>query len=75
VAIVDGFAGRGRYKCGAPGSPLIFVEQIRRATEAINRKRPDEKVAPIEIDCLLILNDSDRDELENLKKIVTPVIL
>jgi three-Cys-motif partner protein len=26
LAIVEGFAGGGRYKCGTAGSPLIFIE-------------------------------------------------
>ena len=34
LAIVDGFAGGGRYKCGSPGSPIIFIEELRFAAEA-----------------------------------------
>jgi hypothetical protein len=34
-AIVDGFAGGGRYQCGTLGSPLIFIEQLKRAIEAL----------------------------------------
>ena len=33
LAIVEGFAGGGRYDCGSPGSPLIFLEELRFATE------------------------------------------
>ena len=33
LAIVDGFAGGGRYQCGTAGSPLIFIEELRRAVE------------------------------------------
>src|SRR5579871_3990527 len=27
LAVVEGFAGAGRYSCGTSGSPLIFVEE------------------------------------------------
>jgi three-Cys-motif partner protein len=33
LAIVDGFAGGGRYAGGASGSPLIFIEELRVATD------------------------------------------
>lgn len=36
LAIVDGFAGGGRYQCGTAGSPLIFIEELKRAIEALN---------------------------------------
>jgi three-Cys-motif partner protein len=35
LAIVDGFTGGGRYQCGTPGSPLIFIEELKRAVEAV----------------------------------------
>ncbi|MGE0034118.1 MAG: three-Cys-motif partner protein TcmP [Xanthobacteraceae bacterium] len=34
LAIVEGFAGGGRYKGGEPGSPLVFIEELRAAAEA-----------------------------------------
>src|SRR3984893_12900266 len=34
LAIVEGFAGAGRYSCGTAGSPVIFIEELRAATEA-----------------------------------------
>jgi three-Cys-motif partner protein len=33
LAIVEGFAGAGRYSCGTAGSPVIFIEELRAATE------------------------------------------
>jgi three-Cys-motif partner protein len=39
LAIVDGFAGGGKYQCGSPGSPLIFIEELKRAVEAVNTHR------------------------------------
>ena len=29
LAIVDGFAGGGRYQCGTAGSPLIFIKGLK----------------------------------------------
>ena len=67
LAIVDGFAGGGRYQCGTPGSPLIFIEELRRATEAVNTQRAAQGLGAIEVECLLIFNDASRDAIELLK--------
>lgn len=72
-AIVDGFAGGGRYKCGAPGSPLIFIEELRATLEAVNLHRVDQGFDPIEVECLLICNDGNRDAIELLKTHVAPI--
>jgi three-Cys-motif partner protein len=45
LLLFDGFAGRGHYVDGEPGSPLIFWD---RAVEAVGRGRP----AEVEIDCV-----------------------
>jgi three-Cys-motif partner protein len=74
IAIVDGFAGGGRYKCGSPGSPIIFLEELRIAAETFNLKRQDEGMSPLDIECLLILNDYDGDTIELLKTNTAPVI-
>lgn len=68
LAIVDGFAGGGRYGCGAPGSPIIFLEELRNATEFVNAQRAVKGLGVIEIECLLVLNDVDRDVVEILKQ-------
>jgi three-Cys-motif partner protein len=47
LAIVDGFAGGGRYKCGSPGSPIIFIEELRLAAEELNIKRQRRKANTI----------------------------
>lgn len=73
LAIVDGFAGGGQYNCGSPGSPLIFLEELRVATEAFNIKRAAEKMSPIDIECLLVLNDFDPATIELLKSNMAPV--
>lgn len=72
LAIVDGFAGGGRYKDGEPGSPLIFIEELRSASIAFNADRLAQNLRPIEIECLLVLNELDRKVLDFLKSHVAP---
>ncbi|WP_376743798.1 three-Cys-motif partner protein TcmP [Ensifer canadensis] len=73
LSIVDGFAGGGRYSCGTPGSPLIFIEELKRASESVNAQRAAEGLALIEIECLLILNDASKAAVELLKSNVAPM--
>jgi three-Cys-motif partner protein len=74
LAIVDGFAGGGKYKCGSLGSPLIFLEELRIATEAFNVRRQAEGMSLIDIECLLILNDYDPETIALLKQNAAPLI-
>lgn len=74
LAIVEGFAGAGRYKCGTAGSPVIFIEELRATCEASNLKRAAEGFAPLDIECLLILNDTDPDTIELLKTNLQPLL-
>jgi three-Cys-motif partner protein len=74
LAIVDGFAGGGRYKCGSPGSPVIFIEELQAATRAFNIRRRNEGMSELEIECLLLLNDYDPDVIELLKQNLSPLI-
>ena len=67
LACVDGFAGGGRYTNGEPGSPLIFLEELNRAAVNINLARADAGFSPLEIHCLLVLNDADPSALAQLK--------
>lgn len=73
LAIVDGFAGGGRYSCGTAGSPIIFIEELKRALGAVNTQRAAEGLGLIEVECLLILNDFSSDALETLKENVAPL--
>lgn len=73
LAVVDGFAGGGRYRCGTSGSPLIFVEELKRAIEAVNTQRVAQGLGLIEIECLLVLNDFSRDAIERLKVNLAPL--
>ena len=73
LAVVDGFAGGGKYHCGTSGSPLIFVEELKRAVEAVNARRTAEGLGPVEIECLFIPNDFSRDAIETLKSNLAPL--
>ena len=73
LAVIDGFAGGGRYKCGTAGSPLIFIEELRRAIDTVNTQRAAQGLGLIEIECLLILNDFSQDAVEHLKTNVAPL--
>lgn len=73
LAVIDGFAGGGRYNCGSGGSPVIFMEGLKQATESINIKRAAKGLGKIEIECLLVLNDANREVVEILKGNVAPL--
>ncbi|SMC89169.1 three-Cys-motif partner protein [Fulvimarina manganoxydans] len=72
LAIVDGFAGGGRYKAGEPGSPLIFVEVLERFAAAANIKRSSEGMPSLDIHCRLILNDLSSQALDVLRSNLAP---
>ena len=74
LAIVDGFAGAGRYKCGSPGSPLIFLEVLTQSIERLNIERAAQGKAKITFDVLLILNDALPDVIELLKTNIAPLV-
>jgi three-Cys-motif partner protein len=73
VAVVDGFSGGGRYECGAAGSPLIFVEELRNAVERVNLTRAANGMKPLEIECLLILNDFEIEAINLLRENIAPL--
>jgi len=72
LAVVDGFAGGGLYKCGSYGSPILFIDTLVKATNEINARRAANSMKPIQIECLLILNDLDREVFDLLQKNVAP---
>lgn len=74
LAVVDGFAGGGRYECGAAGSPIIFVEELERALSAINLQRANQGLGALEIECLLVLNDAEPGVSAFLRQQCEPVI-
>ncbi|ABD07418.1 conserved hypothetical protein [Rhodopseudomonas palustris HaA2] len=73
-AIVDGFAGGGVYNCGASGSPLIFIEELRATSIELNLRRANEGMSPLDIECVLIFNDFDPGAIEILKQHVAPLL-
>lgn len=74
LAVVDAFAGGGRYACGAPGSPVIFIEELQSALAAINIRRTSQGLAEVEIECLLILNDAKSDVTAMLRQRCDPLV-
>ena len=75
LAIVDGFAGGGRYQCGTAGSPLIFIEELKCAAEAVNLARASRGLGAVEIECFLVFNDVSRDAITELKTHATPRLI
>lgn len=73
MAIVDGFAGGGAYEGGEPGSPLIFLQLLEEQTTQINAERAANGMAQVDFECLIILNDLDRDAVNILQSNVTPL--
>lgn len=74
LCVVDGFSGGGRYSCGSCGSPLIFVETLKKSFIEINTSRAAKGMKPLEIECLLVFNDSVRDTVELLKTNIAPLL-
>jgi len=74
LAIVDGFAGGGLYKCRSPGSPLIFIEELRAAADGFNLKRTTDGMSPLDIECFLVLNDLEQETIDILKSNVEPLL-
>lgn len=74
LAIVDGFAGAGLYKCGSYGSPLIFVEVLQKTEKEINSRRVGQGMRPIQIECLLIVNDQEEFVVGKLRRNIAPLV-
>lgn len=72
IAIVDGFAGGGQYADGAIGSPLIMIEELRLASQALNAERAGQGARALEIECLLIFNEADPQALQMLRELCEP---
>lgn len=75
IAIVDGFSGAGLYQCGSYGSPLIFVDVLIDTTNEINSYRVSQNLRPIQIECLLLLNDDDQSVIEMLRQNIAPLLV
>lgn len=75
ISIVDGFSGSGLYKCGSYGSPLIFVDVLINTTKEINSHRINQGMRPIQIECLLLLNDADKSAMAQLRENIVPLLV
>ncbi len=73
LAVIDGIAGGGRYDCGTSGSPLLFIEELKRTIESVNAQRAAQGLGSIEIESLLVLNDDSEDAIESLKGHIAPL--
>jgi three-Cys-motif partner protein len=74
LAIIDGFSGGGLYDCGSFGSPLIFVEVLINTVKEINLSRVDQGIRPIQVECLLLLNDIEKPVIEQLRNNISPLL-
>ena len=52
---------------------MIFIEELKRAVEAVNTQRAVQGLGAIEVECLLIFNDASHDAIELLKTHVSPM--
>lgn len=73
LAVIDAFAGGGKYSCGSYGSPLIFIDELKKSLVEINIGRAANGMKPIEIECLFIFNDQDNEAVKLLKENITPL--
>lgn len=74
LTVVDGFCGAGIYNNGEHGSPIIFLDTLRKVCEEINIYRRNENLREISIECLFIFNDKDRSVIETLNSNLQPFI-
>lgn len=74
LAIVDGFAGGGRYSKGEAGSPLVFIETLRQVVADLKVIRAANGMAPLTVRCRLILNDAKPEVADRLQSNVAPVL-
>jgi len=68
LAVIDGFCGAGLYKCGAFGSPMIFLDVLNETSKEININRAAQGMRPIDIECFLLFNDVEQRAISNLKE-------
>lgn len=74
LSVVDGFCGGGRYRCGSPGSPLIFINRLRSSIDILNMRRAAQGMAALNIECLLIFNDAEPAAIDALKEECAPLV-
>jgi len=67
-AIIDGFSGGGRYETGEPGSPLIILEEIRRAFFRASVRRQVNNMPAVKLTGIIMFNDASREAIGFLKE-------
>lgn len=74
LAVVDGFCGGGRYKCGSDGSPIIFARAAIEAVKGINFQRDIDGMPPIDVELLLVINDFDPSAVKLCEQHLAPYV-
>lgn len=74
LAVIDGFSGGGRYRCGTPGSPIVFIETLQAATASINTNRAIAGLQPLAIECLMVFNDTSSAAINALQQNLAPLL-
>lgn len=74
LAMVDGFAGAGRYTDGSPGSPLILIDVLRQTFAEINIERAAHGMRTLAFEVLLICNDFSEDAVGRLRINLAPLL-
>ena len=64
LALVDGFAGGGRYQGDKPGSPLVMIEAVEQARADINENRRK----PFQINSDYFFVEQDPDNFASLSR-------
>ena len=65
--LIDGFAGGGTFRDGntlISGSPLIMLEETKKAEEQLNQNRPK----PLHIDCKFYFVEKEKAHTDHLQK-------
>lgn len=74
LAVVDGFAGAGRYEGGEEGSPLVFLSVVSNTLAEIDARRAADGFHPLHYTVSFVFNDAKREALALLKENAAPLI-
>lgn len=74
LAVVDGFCGGGRYASGEMGSPLVFLDVLRRTISEIDTMRAANGFKPLRYECLFVANDTSPAAIASLQVHLPPVM-
>lgn len=74
LAVVDGFSGAGLYKNGEYGSPIIFIDTLKRSIKEINLSRAEQGHKLVSIECFIIFNDCELGAITKLRENLAPFL-